>query len=137
MTDRYARRLALFTAAASLAAHLLLWIELLPVALRAALVLLAAGAAPGVLLVEWLLGARYGEDDAARLEKLLYGLGAGYLLMIATALAVSYLPGGVAAWHVLLPADIVLVVAAAALWRRAATLPEAATFPEARSFRED
>ena len=128
--DRYVRRLVLFITAASLAAHLLLWIELLPVAVRAALLLFALGIAPGVLVVEWLLGADYGDDDSSRLEKWLYGVGAGYLLLITTALAMSYLPGGVAGWQVLLPADIVLVGTAVVLWRRAAT------FPEARSFRE-
>lgn len=112
------RRLVLAAVAASLAAQVLVWIDALPLVLRVAL-LLVLGFAPGVLVVEWLLGGCYGNDDASRLEKALYGLGSGYLLLITTALAVSYLPGGVAAWQILLPMDGVLLVAAGALWRRA------------------
>ena len=126
----YTRRLVLILTATSLAAQLLLWVDALPLALRVALLLTAVVMAPGALLVEWLLGARDGDDDAARLEKLLYGLGAGFTLLVTTALAVSFLPGGVTAWQIMLPPNVVMVVAAAALWRRAATFREAQSFPE-------
>ncbi|MFO7633971.1 MAG: glycosyltransferase family 39 protein, partial [Caldilinea sp.] len=115
----YLRRLILVAVASSISAQMLLWIDALPVAVRVALLLLALGFAPGVLVVEWLLGARYGSDDGSRLEKLLYGLGVGYALLVTTALALSYLPGGIAAWQMLTPPNIVLFVAAATLWRRA------------------
>ncbi|MBK8798961.1 MAG: glycosyltransferase family 39 protein [Anaerolineales bacterium] len=112
------RRLVLVAIAASFAAQMLAWIDALPLVLRVAL-LLVLSFAPGMLVVEWLLGDHYGDDDASRVEKMLYGLGIGYLLLITTALAVSYLPGGVAAWQILLPVDVVLFVAAGTLWRRA------------------
>jgi 4-amino-4-deoxy-L-arabinose transferase-like glycosyltransferase len=130
MNPLYTRRLVLSLTATSLAAQMLLWIDALPLALRVTLLLAALVVAPGALLVEWLLGARYGDDDAARLEKLLYGLGAGFALLVTTALAVSFLPGGVAAWQIMLPPNVVMVVAAVVLWRRAAILPKARSSQE-------
>ncbi len=132
MTGTYARRIVLVVVIASMASQALLWLGWLPVTARVALVLLAGAVAPGVLVAEWLLGGRYGEDDASRVEKLLYGLGIGLALLATTALAVSFLPGGVAAWQILLPADAVLVIAAVALWRQPATIPEATSFLEGK-----
>jgi len=130
----YARRLALILTAASFGAQLLLGADALPLSLRMALLLMALAVAPGVLLVEWLLGMRYGDDDASRLEKLLYGLGAGYALLVTTALVVSFLPGGVATWQIMLPPNVVLVVAAVMLWRRATTFREAWSDAEGERF---
>lgn len=124
MNPVYTRRLVLILTATSLAAQMLLWIDALPLTLRVTLLLAALVVAPGALLVEWLLGVRYGDDDAARLEMLLYGLGAGFVLLVTTALAVSFLPSGVAAWQIMLPPNIVTVVVAAALWRRTITSPK-------------
>jgi hypothetical protein len=132
MNPLYTRRLVLSLTATSLAAQMLLWIDALPLALRVTLLLAALVVAPGALLVEWLLGARYGDDDAARLEKLLYGLGAGFALLVTTALAVSFLPGGVAAWQIMLPPNVVMVVAAVVLWRRVPNLPESSELPGRR-----
>ena len=136
MTGTYARRLVLVAVIASVVAQALMWLGWLPVTARVALVLLAGAVAPGVLVAEWLLGSRYGNDDAARVEKLLYGLGIGLALLATTALAVSFLPGGVAAWQILLPADVVLILAAVALWRRPATFQEGDTtaWPSRRAF---
>lgn len=116
MTDTYTRRLVLVAVVAGVAASAMAWLTVLPATARVAFVLVAA-IAPGVLIAEWLLGARYGEDDAARLEKILYGLGIGLALLATTALAVSFLPGGVAGWQVLAPSNGILAVAAIALWR--------------------
>ena len=129
MTDTYTRRLVFAAVVAGAVASALVWLEMLPVALRVALVLVAGGA-PGILAAEWLLGARYGQDDGSRLEKILYGVGIGLMLLMTTALAISYLPGGIAGWQILLPANVVLVVAAFALWRWPTTFPEAASFRE-------
>lgn len=134
MNAIYTRRLVLTLAAASLVAQTLLWIDALPLALRVTLLLVALAVAPGALLAEWLVGVYYGDDDASRLEKLLYGLGAGYALLVTTALAVSFLPGGVTAWQIMLPPNVVLIVAATALWRRAGRLrQDATTIQEARN----
>lgn len=118
MNPLYTRRLVLILTTTSLAAQLLLWNNALALTLRVTLLLIALALAPGALLVEWLLGARYGDDDASRLEKLLYGLGAGFALLVTTALAVSFLPGGVAAWQIMAPPNLIGIVAALALWRR-------------------
>lgn len=130
MTGTYARRLVLVALIASAVAQSLVWLGWLPVTTRVALVLLAGAVAPGVLVAEWLLGSRYGEDDASRVEKLLYGLGIGLALLATVALANSFLPGGVAAWQILLPADAVLVIAAVALWRQPSTFHNASSFLE-------
>ena len=132
MTASHPRRLVLVAVSAGLAASLLAWLDVLPVTLRVALVLVS-GCAPGVLVAEWLLGTRYGNNDASRLEKILYGVGIGLALLVTTALAVSYLPGGVAGWQILLPANVVLVAAAGALWRQPTTFPKAASFREGDS----
>ncbi len=137
MTPAYMRRLVVLLTAISIAAQMFVAVSALPLALRVTLLLLALAVAPGVLLVEWLLGVRYGDDDASRLEKLLYGLSVGYLLLVTTALAVSFLPGGVATWQIVLPPNLALIVAAAALWRRAATMRVGATgLPGAQICRE-
>lgn len=137
MNQTYTRRLVLLLAPTSLAAQVFLFIDTLPLALRMTLLLFALVIAPGALLVEWLLGAHYGDDDASRLEKLLYGLGAGYMLLVTAALVVSFLPGGVAAWQILLLPNVVLIVAAAALWRRSSEWPTSVpTFAETQDFRE-
>jgi len=114
----YTRRLVLILTTTSLAAQLLLWNNALALTLRVTLLLIALALTPGALLVEWLLGARYGNDDASWLEKLLYGLGAGFALLVTTALAVSFLPGGVTAWQIMAPPNLIGIVAALALWRR-------------------
>ena len=98
MTHSGRRRLVIVVGAVGMAAGGMAGLTALPVTVRVAFVLVAASA-PGVLVAEWLLGVRYGRSDADRLEKFLYGLGIGLALLMTTALAVSFLPGGVAGWQ--------------------------------------
>jgi len=127
MTPSDTRRLVVVVGVIGVAASGMAWLTALPAMARVALVLVAASA-PGVLAAEWLLGARYGQDDAARLEKVLYGLGIGLALLMTTALAVSFLPGGVAGWQILAPIQGVLAVAAIALWRQRTSCAEESDF---------
>ncbi len=129
MTNTYARRLTLVAVAAGIAASAFVWLDALPVTLRVALVLVA-GIAPGVLVAEWLLGVRYGQDDGSRLEKVLFGAAIGLTLLVTTALTLSFLPGGIAGWQILLPANEVLIVVALVLWRQPTSFLETASVQE-------
>ncbi len=129
MTNTYERRLVLAAVAAGAVASVLVWLDALPVTLRVALVLVA-GIAPGVLVAECLLGARYGQDDSSRLEKILIGTAIGLTLLVTTALALSFLPGGIAGWQILFPINVILIVVALVLWRQPASIAEPASFRE-------
>ena len=86
--------------------------------LRAAAALLILALAPGYVLVEWLLGR---DPTLTLLERLLYGLGAGFALWVPGVLALSYLPGGLQGWQVLLAFNVVtvlLTLLTVAAWRR-------------------
>lgn len=138
MTRSGRRQLVIVVGAIGMAAGGMAWLTALPAMARVALVLVAASA-PGVLVAEWLLGVRYGQSDADRLEKFLYGLGIGLALLMTTALAVSFLPGGVAGWQILAPLHGVLAVTAIALWRQHTSCIEegrspAGTWPSRRAF---
>ncbi len=70
--------------------------------------LLLAGWLPGLLLIEWLLGGCARGSDGW--ERHLYAIAAGYSVMTLVMLAVSYVPGGVAAWQIYAVSDGVLVI---------------------------
>jgi 4-amino-4-deoxy-L-arabinose transferase-like glycosyltransferase len=60
----------------------------------------------GCVWIHWLLAQ---DKETSRFERLLYGVGAGFALWIWLALFLSYLPGGLAAWQLLLTMNGLLV----------------------------
>lgn len=100
--------------------HLVLWLPLPGVAQTLALLALI-GLTPGLLFVDLLVGQSEAPPD--RWERWLYGAGAGYAIMALGMLLLSYLPGGMTAWHVLVGFDALLLALGALWWRRARRLP--------------
>ncbi|RIK29635.1 MAG: hypothetical protein DCC55_37825, partial [Chloroflexi bacterium] len=103
--------------------HLVLWLPL-PLWVQTVAVLMLLGLAPGILLVELLLGHSQAPPD--RWEWWLYSAGAGYALLVLGMLLLSYLPGGVAAWQVLVGFDGLLLVMGALWWWRKRRHPRVA-----------
>lgn len=89
--------------------HLLLWLPL-PLLVQTWAALVLVGFLPGALLVELLLGQS--AAPPAGWERVLYAIGVGYGVITVVLLALSYLPGGVAAWQVYLAVDLLLVILA-------------------------
>lgn len=87
-----------------LLAHLILLTDF-PLLWQAVAALLLAGGLPGLLFIEWLLGA-----SLTREERTLYSIGAGYSLMVVVMLLLSYLPGPVSRWQTFVAFDVVLVL---------------------------
>lgn len=102
--------------------HLALWLPVPHIAQMLA-VLLLFGLLPGLLLVELLVG--HGEAPPDRWEWWLYSVGAGYTILVLGMLLISYLPGGVAAWQVLIGFDSLLLAMGALWWRRHRSQPGA------------
>lgn len=102
------RSFLLPTAAALLgaAAHLVIWLIPNPI-IQAVATLLLTGWLPGLLMVD-LFFARHA-DPPSRGEWLLYGVAMGYAIQIIGMLLLSYLPGGLSQFHVLLAFDLLLI----------------------------
>jgi hypothetical protein len=112
---RPARQPLVLVLVTALAAHgVLFWAPGLVAQSVAALVL--AGLAPGILIVDLLIGD--GEAPPTPAEALLYGLGVGYGVIVVVMLALSYLPGGIDRWLALAVFDGLLIACTGLLWRR-------------------
>lgn len=79
----------------ALLATLALFLPALPYLIRAIAAYLLTAVIPGILLVELLLG----RQAIPAWEKFLYGLGVGYGTMVIGTLLLSYLPGGLTQWQ--------------------------------------
>jgi len=101
------RQLLLATVALAALLHAILWLEL-PLLVQTVAALLLVGWLPGQLLIEWLLGQRVAPLDGW--ERNLFAIATGYSLMTLVMLAVSYMPGGVAAWQIYAIADGMLLI---------------------------
>jgi hypothetical protein len=95
------------------AAHLLLWLDAPPLVFAACLLMVTV-VVPGVLAVELVLAPR--RVAAGPAERLVTGLATGYGILIVGMVLLSYLPGGVAAWQVLLLFDAVSIALAVGLY---------------------
>ena len=88
----------------------------LPHLLQAVAALLLIGIVPGVLVVEALLGR--GDSPPHWLERIVYSVGAAFVLGVAMLLLLSYLPGGLIGWQIFIAADtVILGLAGWLLWR--------------------
>src|SRR3954452_15341938 len=76
--------------------------------------LLWAALIPGHLFVE-VVGRDFGAPPT-RLEWGIYAVGAGYALLLALLLLLSYLPGPLPAWYLHVGGDAVLIVLLIAAW---------------------
>jgi 4-amino-4-deoxy-L-arabinose transferase-like glycosyltransferase len=101
------RRISGLVCAAVVAAiaNVVLWLDM-PELLQAGAALSIAVLVPGALLVAW--WAQGLEAPPEKWEQFLYAVGAGFGLLIAMLLFLSYLPGGLARVHVLLAFDLLV-----------------------------
>ncbi len=94
----------------------------LPHLLQAIAALLLVGMVPGVLFVEALIGQ--GDSPPHWLERIIYSVGAAYVLAVALLLLLSYLPGGLRGWQIFVAVDaLILGLAGWLLWRSRSNLP--------------
>lgn len=101
--------------------HALLLLPL-PLIVQTVAALLLVGWLPGLLLIEWLLGrCTVSLDHWARH---LYAIAAGYSVMTLVMLALSYLPGGVAAWQIYVVVDSVLLILVVLIFTSANSAPD-------------
>ncbi len=84
--------------------------------LKSLAVLLMTAYVPGFLLVEWLIGGGRNRPDLW--ERLLYSVAAGYGVAVLVTLLLSYLPGGLRAWQVVLAYSALTLGMLALVWRR-------------------
>lgn len=98
-----------------LALHHVAWASA-PAPVTAIAWIVAALFAPGALFVAILLPRRI--DSVGPLARTLYALGAGYALLIAQLLLLSYLPGPLATWQVASSVMLLSGLLAAAAWYR-------------------
>lgn len=113
----------LLVLALALVANLLL-LGPLPMLVQALAALLLAGLLPGLLLIEWLVGAS--AAPLPRWERTLYAIGVGYAILVMGTLLVSYLPGPLTRLHTIAAFDgLLLLLAALVAWssRRMAPTP--------------
>ena len=114
------RPLLLIIVAGALAAQLLLLLPL-PYLVQAAAAFALVGILPGVLLVALLFGPlkhieqqfpsqELSWTDVDNLERLVYAVGLGFTSSVVVMLCLSYLPGGLARWQVLVAFDLLIVV---------------------------
>ncbi len=89
------------------AAHLILWLLPVPI-IQAFAALLLTGWLPGLLAVD--LFFAHHPTPPGRGEWLLYGIAVGYALQIVGMLLLSYLPGGLSQFQVLLAFDLLLIL---------------------------
>ncbi len=98
-------QLSLLTA---LVAHLLLWLNA-PAIVQAGAILVLTSVLPGLLLVRLWTAA---DPQLDRPSYWLYSLGSGYAVAILLTLLLSYLPGGLPSWLLLLAFDGLLLLLA-------------------------
>ena len=89
----------------------------LPLFLRGLAALVIVGVGPAALLVVLLVGSSTQPRHQA--ESLLFIVGSAFATTTLGMLLLSYLPGGIAAWQVLLFYDAAMLLMAALHWRRA------------------
>ncbi|MEZ4866512.1 MAG: glycosyltransferase family 39 protein [Caldilineaceae bacterium] len=116
------------------AAHLLLW-PTAPLMMQAVGALLLSALAPGLLLVDLLVGRS--SAPPPWWERLLYSIGAGYSNLVLILLGISYLPGGVTRSQLFTFYDLwLLLLAILWLWLPVGKVtadPTTAQWPEVRS----
>lgn len=93
---------------AALLAHLLLWLDL-PTIVQAGALFVLTSLLPGLLLVRWWTAA---DPTLDRPTFLVYSIGSGYAWALLLTLLISYLPGGVPTWLLLLAFDALLLILA-------------------------
>ncbi len=126
-TTNFWRSAALIIGAA-VAAHAVLWLDA-PLWIKFVAALLVTAWLPGFVLARLLLGAPRNEFE--RLELPLFAVGAGFGIQIVGMTLLSYLPGGIAPWQILLTFDGVTLALLAAFWWLARTGRERAPQLEA------
>lgn len=109
------------TVAFAVLLHALLLLDL-PLIVQTVAALLLAGWLPGLLLIEWLLGRR--TVSLEHWARHLYAIAAGYSVMTLVMLALSYLPGGVAAWQIYVVVDSVLLILVVLIFTSANSAPD-------------
>ena len=87
-----------------------------PLTLKSLAVLIVTAWVPGLLLVELLVGGGENRPDLG--EHLLYSVAAGYGVAVLVTLLLSYLPGGLRAWQVVLAYSALTLGMLALVWRR-------------------
>jgi len=97
------------------AAHILLPASALPLVVRAMAALFIAGVAPAILLAALLLPAR-DETQQQLLERAVFVAALAFASSTAGMLLLSYLPGAIERWQVLVFYDLGMVALAAGLW---------------------
>jgi hypothetical protein len=120
-------RTAAIIVGAAIAAHALLWLEA-PLWSQFIAALLITAWLPGFVLARLLLGAPANEFDW--LELPLFAVGAGFGVQVVGMTLLSYLPGGIAPWQILLTFDGVTLALLATSWwlerTRRGTAPQVA-----------
>src|SRR3954466_3851986 len=120
MTLTAQRKKLLAAVALALIAQLLLFVPL-PAWLHVGALLLWAALIPGHLFVE-VVGRDFGAPPT-RLEWVVYAVGAGYALLLALLLILSYLPGPLPAWYLHVGVDAMLLILLVAAWPVAGAEP--------------
>jgi hypothetical protein len=95
-------------------AHAILFSEL-PLMLRTLAALTIVGVGPALLLSAWLTPRDDGSDQAV-LERTVFIAALAFTTLTLGMLLLSYLPGGVARWQVLLAYDLAMVGLGCGLW---------------------
>ena len=109
------------TVAFAVLLHALLLLPL-PLIVQTVAALLLVGWLPGMLLIEWLLDRRAVSLD--RWARHLYAIATGYSVMTLVMLAISYLPGGVAAWQIYAVVDSMLLILVVLIFTSANSVPD-------------
>lgn len=94
-------------------AILFFWPQLLAQAIAT---LVLTGLLPAILFIELLLDRQHAAPTLA--ERILYTIATGYTAIVLVGLLLSYLPGGLAAWHVFAAFDGLLILLLALYWWR-------------------
>jgi len=106
-------RTAAIIVGAAIAAHALLWLDA-PLWSQFIAALLITAWLPGFVLARLLLGAPANEFEW--LELPLFAVGAGFGVQVVGMTLLSYLPGGIAPWQILLTFDGVTLALLATSW---------------------
>ncbi|MDQ7030813.1 MAG: glycosyltransferase family 39 protein [Ardenticatenia bacterium] len=109
------KRIAVWTITLLTGALLSIFLPL-PLTLRSLAVFVVTAYVPGFLLVEWLVGGNAHRPEP--LEHLLYSISAGYGVAVVVTLMLSYLPGGLSAFHMVVAYGLVAGVLLWLVWRR-------------------
>ena len=95
-------------------AHVILFTDV-PLIVRAGAALVIVGIGPGVLLAAWLLPRDDGGAQAT-LERIVISAALACTALTVGMLLLSYLPGGVARWQVLLGYDLAMAAMGIGVW---------------------